>query len=187
MCSCSKLAAKTFGTTEEKATLMNVIFSILSVIYISAIFLFSDSPMVSNIAKFNPYSLLHIPLYGLLTGLLIFSIVPMTQPHNALKTQTPHNDLNQQPNPNNPTNQLNQTTIVNEPSVQTIRLFPNFVFPGLIALVVAIADEVHQTYIPNRYASVTDVLLDVVGIASAMLLAIHFYKKDKSTMSHRKK
>jgi VanZ family protein len=68
-----------------------------------------------------------------------------------------------------------------------MRLFPNFVFPGLIALAVAIADEVHQKYIPNRDASVTDVMLDVVGITTAMLLAIHFYKKDKSPMSRHKR
>jgi len=170
---------------------MNVIFSVLSVIYISAIFLFSDSPVISNIAAFNSYSLLHIPLYGLLTGLLIFSMVPMTQSRNESKTQTHHKDLSQEPkntiNSSNPTNQLNKTTIVNEPSVQAIRVFRNFVFPGLIALAVAIADEVHQKYVPNRDASFTDVMLDIVGITAAMLLAIQFCKKDKCTMSHRKK
>jgi VanZ family protein len=36
--------------------------------------------------------------------------------------------------------------------------------------VVAIADEIHQAYLPNRNASFTDVLLDVVGIIFFILV-----------------
>jgi VanZ family protein len=41
---------------------------------------------------------------------------------------------------------------------------------GFIAFVVAIADEIHQVYIPGRDASITDVLLDVVGIIFCLFL-----------------
>ena len=41
---------------------------------------------------------------------------------------------------------------------------------GIIALVVAIADEIHQAYLPNRNASVIDVLLDIVGIVLCILI-----------------
>ena len=96
--------------------------------------------MVSNLAPFNPYSLLHIPLYAILTFLLIFSVSPLKS------------------------NQINQRKIL------------KFLFPGLTALVVAIADEIHQSFIPNRDASITDVFLDFVGIILALLLIYQIYK-----------
>ena len=34
----------------------------------------ADSPAASQIGEFNPYSLLHIPLYGVLTGLLLLAL-----------------------------------------------------------------------------------------------------------------
>ena len=46
----------------------------------------------------------------------------------------------------------------------------NPLIAGLIALVVAIADEIHQAYVPGRDASVTDVFLDIVGISICLLL-----------------
>jgi VanZ family protein len=58
-------------------------------------------------------------------------------------------------NPNNPSNSSNPI---------------NFLVAGIIALAVAIADEVHQAYIPNRNASVIDVLLDMIGIILCMLI-----------------
>jgi VanZ family protein len=48
-----------------------------------------------------------------------------------------------------------------------------YLIAGLIALVVGIADEIHQTYIPTRNGSVGDVLLDVVGI----VLCLVFFKR----------
>ncbi len=48
----------------------------------------------------------------------------------------------------------------------------NFFIPAAIAFVVAVADEVHQAYVPGRDASVTDVLLDLVGIV-LVLIVIH--------------
>ena len=56
---------------------MRIFFSILSIAYIGGIFILADSPMVSDFARFNPYSLLHIPVYGILTVLLVFSLVPI--------------------------------------------------------------------------------------------------------------
>ena len=113
---------------------MSIFFSILSAAYIAGIFLLADSPMVSEAAPFNPYSLLHIPLYGILTILLVLSF--RRKPSNPI-------------NPTNPSNPL---------------------IAGLIALVVAIADEIHQAFIPSRDASVTDVFLDIVGISLCLLL-----------------
>ena len=55
---------------------INLLFMILSVIYILGIFFLSDSSIVSSISYFNPYSLLHIPLYGILTLLLYLSFKP---------------------------------------------------------------------------------------------------------------
>ncbi len=52
---------------------MNPIYALFSAAYIFIIFFFADSGSVSRIEKFNPYSLLHIPLYGLLTFLLLLS------------------------------------------------------------------------------------------------------------------
>ncbi len=79
---------------------MNLFFSILSVAYIAGIFLFADSPVVSDIAAFNPYSLLHIPLYGVLTILIILSLLPprllsLNRPlkvSNDLNVPNGHND-----------------------------------------------------------------------------------------------
>jgi len=105
-----------------------VFFRLLSIGYVVGIFLFADSSVVSDLAPFNPESLLHIPLYGILTLLLVFSVLPY--------------------------------------STHLTRL----IFPGVIAVVVAIADEIHQAYVPGRNASVYDVLLDVVGIVLCLFI-----------------
>jgi VanZ family protein len=52
---------------------MNPFFTVLSAAYIFGIFFLADSSAVSQIGEFNPYSLLHIPLYGLLTALLLLA------------------------------------------------------------------------------------------------------------------
>jgi VanZ family protein len=117
---------------------MRIFFTILSIAYIAGIFIFADSSVVSALSSFNPYSLLHIPLFGILTFLLIFSFVPMTQLPNYLITR--------------------------------------FLVVGFIALVVAIADEIHQAYVPGRDASITDVLLDLVGITLVLFIFLYFYK-----------
>ena len=55
----------------------NFLFRLFSVVYIAGIFLFADSSVISDLSPFNPYSLLHIPLYGILTLLLLLSFVPL--------------------------------------------------------------------------------------------------------------
>jgi len=119
---------------------MNPLFSILSAAYIAAIYLFADSPMVSDVSPFNPFSLLHIPLYGVLTLFLVLSFSPKRKRFI------------------NPTNPINSKNTM------------NYSVAGIIALVVAIADEIHQAYLPNRDGSIADVFLDIVGIILCMVL-----------------
>ena len=135
---------------------MNILFSILSIVYISAIFILAGSPIVRILAPFNLYSLLHIPLYGILTFLLIFSVVPL-----SFKKNVP-NDQN----------------VLNDPNVQRINASTHvrFLVVGVIALGVGIADEIHQAYVPGCDASITDVLLDFVGIALVLFFAFRFLK-----------
>lgn len=122
---------------------MRILFFLISIFYISGIFLLAGSPFISKIATFNLFSLLHIPLYGILTVFIVFSIFPLPRWRSY--------------SINHP-NQKDQAT--------------PFLFAGLIALGVAVADEVHQTSIPGREASFTDVLLDAIGIA-LVLFFIH--------------
>jgi hypothetical protein len=131
---------------------MRLFFTFLSIIYITGIFLFADSSVVSDLSSFNPYSLLHIPLYGILTFLLIFSFVPLKF------------------NPTNPSSPIN-------PSNPRAR----FLLPGGIALIIAIADEIHQAYVPRRDASVTDVLLDLCGITLVLFFFFHILKTKTSS------
>jgi len=114
------------------------IFSILSVVYISGIFILPrviPSPLLLRI--WNPYSLLHIPIYGVLMILLVLSFGYTI---NILK--------------------------IVDPTISFLFL------PGCIASVVGVLDEVNQIYIPYRDASVTDVILDIVGI---LLVGILFH------------
>jgi uncharacterized membrane protein len=131
---------------------MSIFFRVLSAAYIAGIFLLADSPMVADVAPFNPFSLLHIPLYGILTLLLILSFFPQRK-----RFVNPTN-------PSNPSNSSNSSNSIN--SINS----SNLVVTGTIALVVAIADEIHQAYIPNRNASVIDVFLDIIGIILCMLI-----------------
>jgi VanZ family protein len=54
---------------------------------------------------------------------------------------------------------------------------------GVSALGVGIADEIHQAYVPGRDASITDVLLDMVGIILVLFFVLLFHKKQKSLKS----
>lgn len=134
------------NTLTHTLSAIRLFFSILSLGYISGIFLLADSSVVYDLSSFNPYSLLHIPLYGILTILLIFSFVPLTQlPHNLMTPIHPSAHL-----------RINPLTY--------------FLIPASIALIVAIADEIHQAYIAGRDASIIDVLLDMFGILLAVFL-----------------
>jgi VanZ family protein len=105
-----------------------------SLAYTAAIFIFAGSPVVSDLSFFNPQSLLHIPLYGVLT--VLFSL--------SMKG--------------------------------SLSLW----IPGLIPFGVAIADEVHQGFVPGRDASAMDVLLDAVGIFIALLILRKLYIKHRA-------
>jgi VanZ family protein len=114
---------------------MNPFFAVLAAAYIFGIFFFSDSSVVSRISEFNPYSLLHIPLYGLLTVLLLLTFIPKPGRNLSARYQ---------------------------------------VAAWIAAVAVGILDEYHQCFIPSREASVTDVLLDILGTGLVMLLAWRF-------------
>lgn len=55
---------------------MRFFFAFLSACYIFLIFFLADSKVVNHLTLFNPFSLLHIPLYGLLTIFLFLSFQP---------------------------------------------------------------------------------------------------------------
>jgi VanZ family protein len=116
---------------------MQIVFGILSVAYVVCIFLFAGSAAVSQLSHFNPYSLLHIPLYGVLVILLILSMVPFRR----LRIPGSHP-----------------------------RWKKYFIISGSIAFAVALADEYHQSFLPNRTASLGDVFLDLVGIVLFLYL-----------------
>ena len=153
---------------------MNLFFAILSAAYISTIFFFADSPAVSVVAVYNPFSLLHIPLYAILTLLIILSILPFKFPHffrqmgahdannlNAVNAMNTGNAKNSK-NPINPINPINPRN--------------RLIIASFLGFIVAAADEYHQSFIPTREGSITDILLDSVGIALALWLALHWMK-----------
>src|SRR5512137_655908 len=132
---------------------VRIIFSILSLFYIAAIFILAGSPVVNTLSDINPYSLLHIPLYGIMTLLLVFSLVPIPRGFKPGSIQ-----------PNGiPTRPRSRGT-----AGLKLRLF----VAGAIAWVVGIFDEVHQLSVPGRDASAGDIALDMVGIAIALLLCL---------------
>jgi VanZ family protein len=58
----------------------------------------------------------------------------------------------------------------------------NYLIAGIIALVVAIADEFHQAYLPARNASIIDIFLDIIGII--LCVAIIHELESKSRLSN---
>jgi hypothetical protein len=136
---------------------VRIIFSILSLSYIAAIFILAGSPAVNTLSDINPYSLLHIPLYGIMSLLLVFSLVPIPRGFKPGSIQ-PNSD---------PTRPRSRGT-----AGLKLRLF----IAGAIASVVGIFDEVHQLSVPGRDASAGDVALDLVGIVIALLLCLILFK-----------
>lgn len=136
---------------------MRIFFSILSLFYIAAIFVLAGSPVADTLSGFNPYSLLHIPIYGIMTLLLVFSLVPIPRgfKHGSIP---PNGDS---------TRRRSRGT-----AGLKFRLF----VAGGIAVVVGTFDEIHQLSVPGRDASAGDVVLDVVGIAIALLLCFILFK-----------
>jgi hypothetical protein len=136
---------------------VRILFSLLSLFYIAAIFILAESRVVDTLSEFNPYSLLHVPLYGILAFLLVFSMVPITPGIKEALNQS-GSDLRRLP------------------SEETKGLRSRLFIAGGIALVVGIADEVHQLSVPGRNGSAVDVVLDTVGIALALLLCSWLFK-----------
>jgi hypothetical protein len=152
---------------------INPFFTFLSVVYISVIFLFAGSPALSQVGLFNPFSILHIPLYLILTLLIVLSIVPLPFFHLfGSNSFPPHLPIN--PSTHNRFYALTHLRMNDlDPMNQTVR----FLVAGFISFVVAVADEYHQSLIPTREASITDVLLDIGGIVLALWLVRQIYKR----------
>ena len=144
-------------TTAANKSFMRILFSILSFFYVAAIFILAGSRVDDTLREFNPYSLLHIPLYGILACLLVLSVVPIPRGSGGASIQ-PESDSRELPS--------------EETNGLKLRLF----IAGGTALIVAIFDEVHQLYIPGREASVTDMILNMGGIAIALLLFFRLLK-----------
>ena len=187
------------STKSPDVNQMNLFFSFLSVVYISVIFLYADSPIVSQVGPLNPFSILHIPLYMILTILIVLSIVPFHLfrlfrsnpfPSHLPVNASTHEQVDDRIGPDalnvfNEINPMNQSSRINQMK-QTIR----FLTAGFISLVVAVADEYHQSFILTRQASFTDILLDMTGIILALWLVRQIYKrqatcKDRSANSTR--
>ena len=112
-----------------------------------------SSSLLSKV--WNPYSLLHIPMYGVLMMLLTLTFEPRIFSQRRRSSGV------------------------------------SFVFlSGGIATAVGILDEFQKTYIPYCNASVTDVLLDIIGIALLVILmyfiATGFHQSDFSNFTCKK-
>jgi hypothetical protein len=136
---------------------MRILFSLLSLFYIASIFILAGFPVVHTLSAFNPYSVLHIPLYGILAFLLVFSMVPITQRFKDASIQPSGGSTGSRP-------------------IGTVGLGLRFFMAGAIALAVSIFDEIHQLSVPWRESSVSDVALDMMGIALALLLCFVLFK-----------
>jgi VanZ family protein len=126
---------------------MRLFFLILSIAYVVAIFFLADSPVVYTLSSYNPHSLLHIPLYAGLAILLVLSSFPSGRwSFSSIRSMG-----------------FIETGSVNVRSRLLICAF--------VAAAVAIVDEIHQTFIPNRDGSAVDVLLDLIGVILVICVA----------------
>lgn len=131
---------------------MKSVLRMITFLYIGGIFIFADSPMVRDLSRFNPYSLLHIPLYGILSLLIKFSL-PSSHPILNLRPKS----------------------LVSSIQMSKKRFFYE---AGGIALLVGVADEIYQSYLPNRNSSLMDLFLDFLGIVISLSLLRYFLKKE---------
>jgi VanZ family protein len=46
-------------------------------------------------------------------------------------------------------------------------------------------DEFHQSFTPGRHPAVTDVMIDAIGAAVALILAARYYKQKMTSHSDR--
>lgn len=136
---------------------MRILFSLLSLFYIASIFVLAGSPVAETLSEFNPYSLLHIPLYGIMTVLLVFSMVPVAPGFKGESIRSGSDSTGPR-------------------SGGTAGRMLRFFVSGAIAAAVGVLDEVHQLYVPGREGSASDVALDLVGIVIALLLCFWLFK-----------
>lgn len=57
-----------------------------------------------------------------------------------------------------------------------LKAFYLIFWPFILAFLYAVSDELHQHFVPNRHATVTDVLIDTCGIL-AFLMLIKYNRK----------
>jgi hypothetical protein len=136
---------------------MQLFFIVLSTAYVSGIFLLADSSIVSGLASYNPHSLLHIPLYGILTLLLFLSFQPGKGIRFRRGTRRIARNLTE---PDHPV-----SLAVRIDPMGKIGPAARLMIAGFVAAGIAIADEVHQSSILTRHASISDVFLDIIGIS----------------------
>lgn len=51
-----------------------------------------------------------------------------------------------------------------------------------LAALYSASDEFHQSFVPGRYPSITDVLIDSLGAAVALFLAYKFYRQKRPAL-----
>jgi hypothetical protein len=148
---------------------MNLFFLLLSCIYVAVIFLMADSSVVSTVSKFNAYSLLHVPLYAILAGLLVFATVPF----QFLQFRS-NNRILPSGNGQDP---------ADPGGISRRGLKTRFIIVAAIGIAIAMTDEIHQSFIPSRQASFYDVLLDITGIMAALFLIERFFLRSVGIFS----
>jgi len=162
---------------------MNLFFAFLAFVYGSAIFLMAGSPLVSTLSVFNPFSLLHIPLYGILALLLHLSFSSKKFPFRPFREDrrsSIHKKRFHQEGAMDATFQGYKNFVRAEWNRRERR---SAVIAGFLASGIAIADEIHQARVPGRDASVSDVALDLVGILLASFIILWIRKRKISWLA----
>jgi hypothetical protein len=131
---------------------VNLFFAFLAAAYVVAVFLLAGSSVASALSRFNPYSLLHVPLYGVMAVLVLFSLLPFR--------------------PESPRPGTGERFWIGKLPV-TIPV-SRFLTAGILCVAVGVADEFHQLNVPGRKGSVSDVFLDAVGTVVALVLCRAF-------------
>lgn len=159
--------------------MLNPFFALLSAAYIAGIFFLADSPVVSSLSAFNPCSLLHIPLYGILALLLILTITPFGLYGSLFSAlRSPLMKRSDDPNFLNGLSVQRSLGIDASPRQRICASTRGrILLSGFIAFLIGVADECYQSSIPSREASMTDVLLDGVGTLLAVVLMLQLFNR----------
>ncbi|HEX2292317.1 MAG TPA: VanZ family protein [Gaiellaceae bacterium] len=57
-------------------------------------------------------------------------------------------------------------------AILLVRAFGDPWRAGVVAVLYAVVDEIHQSFVPGRQGAVADVLIDSVGVLAGVLLAV---------------